>query len=207
VATEPPTEEPTEAPTEVPTEVPTEIPTEATPVPVDSTPTEPESTSEPEATATPIAEILTQVPESTEVVVIDETGTPVPLVSEEAAEIAEMFDPMWCPAGVLPGGPGCTTNFSNISLLINNMISSTNSYAQNGIIYFVRPPGANHRRFLQPHYQLTGRRRLQYPQRFRLTLQGGWNGQNLANATFTGTTNFGTNSITIGRPAIPGQGT
>jgi hypothetical protein len=42
-----------------------------------------------EASATPIAEILTQIPESTEVVVIDENGTPVPLASVDAAEIME----------------------------------------------------------------------------------------------------------------------
>lgn len=60
------------------TEAPTELPVEETPVPTEATPL-------PEETATPIAEILTQVPETTEVVVFDQNGDPVPLASEEAA--------------------------------------------------------------------------------------------------------------------------
>ena len=139
VETEPPpaTEEPTEPPTEVATELPTEIPVEETPSPVEVIPTTEEATQVPvetEETPTPVAEILTQVPESTEVVVIDEEGTPVPLASEAAAEIVEGFDPMWCPSGVLPGGPGCTTNFASISALITDMINNTSSYTQNGVI-------------------------------------------------------------------------
>ena len=205
VETEPPTAEPTEPPTEVVTEAPTEIPTEATPAPIDSTPTAPESTPEPEGT--PIAEILTQLPESTEVVVIDETGTPVPLVSEEAADITEAFDPMWCPAGVLPGGVGCTTNYSSISNLINELVNNTSSYAQNGVIYFVATTGV----------QTTGAslnlttgglntNDFNTLNDFNLTLQGGWNGQNGASATFTGTTNFGSNSINVGTSGNPWAG-
>jgi hypothetical protein len=41
---------------------------------------------------------------------------------------------------------------------------------------------------------------------FNLTLQGGWNGQNGGSATFTGTTNFGTESISVGGSGNPWAG-
>ena len=200
--TEIPTEGPTEIPTEGPTEIPTEIPVEETPTPVPVIPTTEEPTQVPvetEETPTPIAEILTQLPESTQVVVVDEEGTPVPLASEEAAEIVIGFDPMWCPAGVLPGGPGCTTNFSSITALINNMISNTSAYAQNGVIYFVETTGLQ---TTGASFSLTngslGGTDFNTLSSFNLTLQGGWNGQNGASATFLGTTNFGNNSVSVG---------
>ena len=96
-----------ETPTEPP--APTQVETEPTQPPVESTP-EPFGIE-----ATPIAEILTQVPDNTEVIVLDEEGNSVPFATEEAAEITEIVDPMWCPAGVLPGGVGCSGNFSTIS--------------------------------------------------------------------------------------------
>src|SRR5688572_6718615 len=169
--TEPPvpTHVETEPATEPPTEAPTEPAVEETPVPSESTPV-PE-----EATATPIAEILTQVPESTEVVVLDENGDSIPLASEEAAEIVEVVDPMWCPEGVLPGGPGCTTNFASISALITNMVTTTNNYAQNGVIYFTSNPGSG--TFNLNPTTLPGGD-YETLNDFDLTLQGGWNGLN-----------------------------
>src|SRR5689334_1610874 len=120
----PPEPSVTEVPTEPPTvtDVVTELPTEA---PIAE-----------EATATPIAEILTQAPESTQVVVLDETGNSVPLATQEAADIIAVNDPMWCPAGVLPGGAGCSASYGTINALINNMVSNTAAYSQNGVIYF-----------------------------------------------------------------------
>ncbi len=202
--TEPPaptqveTDPPAEPPTEVSTESPTEVPLEETPVPSESTPV-PE-----EETATPIAEILTQVPESTEVVVLDENGDSVPLASEEAAEIVEVVDPMWCPEGVLPGGPGCTTNFASISALITNMVTATNNYAQNGVIYFTSNPGSG--TFNLNPTTLPGGD-YETLNDFNLTLQGGWNGLNDgAGFTLSGQTNFGTSPITIGTSVNPWVG-
>jgi hypothetical protein len=95
------------AATEVATEIPTEPPVEETPVPSEATPLPEETTATPvpsettplpeELTPTPVAELLTQVPESTEVIVLDENGETLPLASEEASEIVEVVDPMWCP--------------------------------------------------------------------------------------------------------------
>jgi hypothetical protein len=189
-------ETPTEPPaaTEVVTEEATEPPVEATSVPVESTP-EPVET---EATATPIAEILTEVPESTEVVVLDESGNSVPLVTEEAAESVEILDPMWCPAGVLPGGAGCTGNYNSVSELVTAMAGDPLFYNEPGIIYFIATTGNQAAGSFSATTQSLGTNSYNTINDFNLTLQGGWNGQNLANATFTGVTNFGTNPVTIG---------
>jgi len=193
-------ETPTEPP--APTEIVTDPPVETTPMPVDSTPVpteatqiSAEATSDPiiEATATPLVEILTQAPAGTEVVVLDETGTPVPLATQEAADIIDVIDPMWCPAGVLPGGAGCTINFASINALVANMVSSTNSYTQNGTIYFTATAGGS---LTLTQATLTGGD-FNTLKGYNLTLQGGWNGSSVSPA-FSGQTNFANNLITIG---------
>ena len=196
--TEPPAPTQVETePTEAATEAPTELPVEETPIPVESTPV-PE-----DETATHIAEILTQVPESTQVVVLNQEGDSVPLVSEEAAEIMEVVDPMWCPEGVLPGGPGCTKNFTSIASLINNMESSPDIFAQNGVVYFTSNPGSG--KFHLDPTTLTGGA-FETLNDFNLTLQGGWNGDTVA-PSFSGQTDFGTQNIIIGTSVNPWVGT
>lgn len=213
--TEPPaaTEVETEpAATELATGVPTELPLEETPVPSESTPlpeeptatpVEPEATPLPEEpTTTPVAEILTDVPESTQVVVLDENGEALPLASEEAAEIVEVVDPMWCPEGVLPGGPGCTTNFASIFALINNMEAFAGNYAQNGVIYFTSNPGSGN--FQLNPTTLSGGA-YETLNDFNLTLQGGWNGDTVA-PSFSGQTDFSTHPLVIGTSVNPWVG-
>lgn len=187
-------ETPTEPP--APTQVETEPSVESTPVPVESTP------DPTEATAVPVQEILTQVPENTQVVVLDENGKSVPLATEEAAQIAEVVDPMWCPEGVAPGGAGCTTNFASISLLINNMVSNTASYAQNGVIYFTASPGAGTLNLTEANMGAPAFNTLK---NFNLTLQGGWNG-NSVSPSFSGQSGFGTSPITLGSSINPWVG-
>lgn len=43
-----------------------------------------------------VATILDQLPENTDVVVLDEQGEIVPMATQEAADIIESVDPMWC---------------------------------------------------------------------------------------------------------------
>jgi hypothetical protein len=186
---------PTQVATEPSTEPPAEPPAESTPEPVEATP-EPA-----EATATPLAEILIQAPENTEVVVLDENGDSVPLVSQEAAEIAEVVDPIWCPEGVLPGGAGCSASYTTISDLINNMVSNTAFYSQNGVIYFTADPGTG--TFNLSPTTLTGD--FDTLKNYNLTLQGGWNGS-LASPSLSGQTDFGSRPITIGSNVNPWVG-
>ena len=189
-----PTVEPTqssELPTEpavASTELPTQVPAvEENPEPVEQA---------------PIAELLSQAPENTDLVVLDEDGQPLSLTSQEALDTILDTDPMWCPAGVLPGGAGCTTNFTTIGLLMTDMMNNTTTYDENGIIYFTTTPGAS--------FSLTatslGLADFNTLNDFNLTLQGGWNGSNGALATFTGQTNFATNTLTVGSLVNPWVG-
>lgn len=146
--------------------------------------------------------LFEQIPGDTEVVVLDENGETIPLASEAALDVILDTDPMWCPAGVLPGGPGCTTNFATINALITDMRNNTGNYTQDGVIYFTATPGAS--------FSLTttslGTGDFNTLNDYNLTLQGGWNGLNGASATFTGTTNFGSNTLTVGTSASPWAG-
>ena len=151
-----------------------------------------------------VAELLSEAPENTNIVVLDENGDTVPLVSEEAADIIVEEDPMWCPSGVLPGGSGCTTNYSSISALINELTGSRrNRYEQDGIIYFTS--GNTNGSFNLTRSNI-GTSDFNALNDYNLTLQGGWNGSNLGGATFTGITNFGSNTLTIGDSYYRWQG-
>jgi hypothetical protein len=182
-------ETPTEPP---PTQVATEPPVEETPISVESTP------APIEASATPVAEILTQVPEGTEVIVQDQSGSAIPLVTQEAAEIVEVNDPMWCPAGVLPGGAGCSASYATISALVSNMVSNTGAYTQNGTIYFTATADAS---LTLTTATLTGGD-FSTLSAYNLTLQGGWNG-NTVSPIISGQTSFSGNSINIGTSVNP----
>ena len=194
-----PTAEPTEPPVVEPTEPPvvaTEPPVLETVVPTETAPTEQAPV---EVEQAPITELLTQAPENTDLVVLDENGEALPLTSQEALNTILETDPMWCPAGVLPGGVGCTTNFATIALLIADMSTNATTYDENGVIYFTSTPGAS--------FSLTSAvSSFNTLNDFNLTLQGGWNGLNGASATFTSQTNFGSNTLTIGSLANPWVG-
>ncbi|MCK7480808.1 MAG: hypothetical protein M0C28_29020 [Candidatus Moduliflexus flocculans] len=88
------------------------------------------------------------------------------------------------------------------------MRNNTGNYTQDGVIYFTANPGAS--------FSLTttslGNGDFNTLNDYNLTLQGGWNGLNGASATFTGTTNFGSNTLTrwhvrqsLGWEYLPGQ--
>lgn len=194
-----PTAEPTDPPVVEPTEPPvvaTEPPVVDTPVPTEAAPTAETPVTEEQA---PITELLNQSPENTDIVVLDENGQALSLTSQEALNTILETDPMWCPAGVLPGGVGCTTNFANVSALITDMVANTGNYTQNGIIYFT---STSTQSLSFTTSTLTGGD-FNTLSSFNLTLQGGWNGSNGASATFTGQTSFGSNTITIGTVANP----
>jgi hypothetical protein len=146
--------------------------------------------------AEPVVELLEGVPENTDIIVLDENGEVVPLVTQEAEGIILEEDPMWCPVGVLPGGAGCSTNYSNISSLLSNMRSNTSAYQEDGTIYFTANSGGSFS--LTTASSSLGNSDYNTLKVYNLTLQGGWNGANGTSATFTGQTNFGSNTLTIG---------
>lgn len=200
----PPTEEPAQPPEE-----PTDSPAlETTAVPIE-TPVVAEGTDSADEQA-PVEEepvlsdVLADLPENTDVVVLDEFGNPIPLASQAAADAVLEDDPMWCPAGTLPGGAGCRnfTGASGITNLLSDMRTNTSLYDENGIIYFTTNPG-NGAFILTDAAASLGSGDFATLRNFNITLQGGWNGSNGGAATFTGQTNFASNYIAVGTSSNP----
>lgn len=90
-----------------------------------------------------IPEILEQVPEGTDLVVLNEEGTPEPLASEVAAEILVEGDPIWCPDGQAPtpGANGCTASHTGFDDLIADLTGGT--YSGDGVIWVESTYDAN----------------------------------------------------------------
>lgn len=218
---------PTEPPPAEVTNEPTEPPAEATEVPVDTSSVPAEVTEAPVvATEAPVAatevlveeskaeaaveEVLSQLPEDANIVVLDADGNAVSLASQEATDIILDTDPMWCPAGALPGDPGCTTNFVTVGALVTDMRNTDmanslgSTYTQDGIIYFTSSVTGSLN--LTTGLNTVFANNYDTIKNFNLTLQGGWNGANGASATFTGQTDFGTNRINIGPSSNPWVG-
>lgn len=134
----------------VPTEEPVQPPSEGSTVeesPTEAPITEADPTSLPEVdlTETPEvdtpAEVLESVPEGVDVVVLDENGDAMPLVTEEAAQIIMSGDPIWCPDDLdgtpqdnpVAGANGCTVFETTFTDLLVHL--STGAYTGNGTIF------------------------------------------------------------------------
>jgi hypothetical protein len=104
-------EAPPVEPAEVPVTVVEEVPPTAEPVVPEEqiVPVVEAQAEAPVAQPETPAEVLAQVPAGTELVVLNESGDALPLVSEEATEVFYTGDPVWCPVGVIPpSGAGCS---------------------------------------------------------------------------------------------------
>ena len=102
-----------------------------------STPDLPPAPAE-ETDSLPVADtpVIAEVPQGTEVLVLDEQGQAVPLVTQEAAEIIAAADPIWCPAGVAIPKPlmnGCTASYTSFTALITYL--DANEPAKDGVIW------------------------------------------------------------------------
>lgn len=133
----------------------------------------------------PLLETVQTVSDTTNVVVLDENGNPVPLVSQEAAEIVATGDPIWCPAGFKPGDIQCSDSYPSLSALIAD---SSNIITGDGIIWIqsgtqngdpVNIDGC-------ASYDTNENCVIYSAQsNFSLTLQGGWNGNLDSNGVLT----------------------
>ncbi|MBI3168770.1 MAG: right-handed parallel beta-helix repeat-containing protein [Chloroflexi bacterium] len=110
--------------------------------PVDTLQVEPSSTEEPVVIPNnmdeTIPEILEQIPAETDLIVLNEDGEPLPLVSNEAADVLITGDPMWCPDGVTPGTDAlneCTIAHPSFTDLINDLETNSATYFGSGTIY------------------------------------------------------------------------
>ena len=159
----------TDTPTEAVTLTPEAVETEAT-----ETPAESEQPTLPEA--------LTQLPEDTSVVVLDEQGQILPLALQETADVIAQADPMWCPEGLPPGWPGCTTSYATMADLLTNAGAYINSQSVNGTIWITSGVVSD----LAP-VEIDGAMHTNWSN-YSLTLQGGWSG-------LSGDMSIGSNSL------------
>ncbi|MFN8410892.1 MAG: right-handed parallel beta-helix repeat-containing protein [Anaerolineales bacterium] len=156
-----------------------------------SSPTpEPDSTQITEATPdvqvfeeSPVAteKLLANIPENTDVVLLNQNGESVPLVTQEAASIIVTGDPIWCPAGVaipVAGVNGCTDpGLANVNYDPTSLGSLLSYLANNqpnvdGVIWI--EAGYDKTKDIAP-ITFNGAT-LTTMANFKLTLKGGWLG-------------------------------
>jgi hypothetical protein len=149
---------------------------------------EPGDASEDASTHT-VNEVLEQAPEGTDVVVLNEEGEVEPLVSQEAVEIIQNGDPMWCPGDpgdTLPGDGSCSNSYTSFDTLLVDL----GNFAGDGTIYVAFDYDSG----LEPDdISIDGNT---YTNLGALTIQGGWDG-NLGSANIIGTSTFAGVSLEI----------
>jgi hypothetical protein len=128
-----------------------------------------------------LPDVLAEVPAGTDVVLLDENGASLPLATNEAAEVLESGDPMWCPGTAEPGDGGCTAPHASFADLLADLaddseVGSGTIYVSN--LYSVTDDGgadAGGIFFNWGDYAVTD-----------LVIQGGWDfGSNTLNGTST----------------------
>ena len=87
----------------------------------------------PQAEEIALPDVLAEVPAGTDVVLLDEDGAPLPLATNEAAEVLAGGDPMWCPGTATPGDGGCTTPHASFADLLADL--ADDSEVGSGTIY------------------------------------------------------------------------
>jgi hypothetical protein len=192
-ATPPPvqTEEPVPPPTEEPvaTDTPAENqPSEVVEPPLSTPETPAEETVEPPlSTETPPEElpadtptILELLPQATETIVPTETVVESQTTTL-AANIFVVNDPIWCPEGASPvaGSGGCTSSYASLSSLVYTAPEPIG----NGVIWITSGNDLSSAFISIDGNVFTNWRN------YSLTVQGGWNGDNLG--TITSNTTFG----------------
>ena len=176
-----------ETDTEIPAdETPTEEVTSEIDVPSDEeiVPTESDGTEKTEDLT--IAEVFEQAPENTDVVVVNKEGEIEPLATQEAAEIVEEADPIWCPDGQspTPGTNGCSPSFTTMTDVINWLI--TNDPDAAGTVWI--EDGYDSASEGVTGFEIDGGDYTNLDNH-ALTIQGGWDG-NSGSTTITGKSTF-----------------
>ncbi len=129
-----------------------------------------------------MGEVLAAASEDTKVVVLDQSGEALPLVSVEALEIVATVDPIWCPGTQSPTPllNGCTDSYNTVTDLIANLGGKSGA----GTIYFTSTysPAIPDATFDHTNANLANLT--------DLTIQGGWNGSTGAAYALSGVTTF-----------------
>ena len=139
---------------------------------------------EPVAEEMTVTEILAEVPADSDVVVLDENGEALPLVSAEAAEAILLSDPVYCEAGFNPGSVDainhCTGPHTSMSDLITDQLhayTTTTPLDHGGTFYFTAGDYlASTSELLAGFLDWTPTNLDGYTATENVIFQGGWNG-------------------------------
>jgi hypothetical protein len=125
-----------------------------------------------------LAALLADLPADTELVVLDEAGEPLPLASEDAAEILAAGDPRWCPVGITPPAVlsesgGCSASETSLQAVLDWLIANPKTVA--GVIWIHKDYERWNNDALSGFFEINGD---DYgtTANYALTLRGGWNG-------------------------------
>jgi hypothetical protein len=146
---------------------------------------EPAPASEESQPAETVETILESIPQDTELIVVDEAGETLPLVTEEAADAIMEGDPMWCPVGVTPnaGVGGCSPNFAVFGSVLgdpnNELLAwmAANDKKVAGVIWIAYNYASGPEPTVNDNVTIDGLDLTNFST-VALTLQGGWNGFN-----------------------------
>jgi len=170
----PPRVEPVETATPIPPAATPDSPDKpalleaSTSSPIDPTPSD--LTKRPRVST--LGEVLRDIPENTGVIVLDDFGKPLALVSQEAAQVITESDPVWCPVGQppTPGANGCTFGYATLNDLLAYEGTYIDSQNTNGIIWITSGPVAD-----TSPITIDGSSHPNWAN-YTLQLQGGWTG-------------------------------
>ena len=140
---------------------------------------------------------LAQVPSGTKVVIVNSTGDKVSLGSQEAQDVLNSGDPVWCPAALstpTPGTGGCTgPGVTSFNSLLTTLSGNQSVYAKNGTIWIEASYVSSSNDSGSTSFTLDGSGSTGYNfsilRNFTLTIQGGWIGTS-GNKTITGLSEF-----------------
>jgi len=137
--------------------------------------------------------LLETIPDNTNVIVLDQNGEPLSLVTQQAAGAIATGDPMWCPTGVPPiaNTGGCTqsTDSFNDHNGIPGLLSLIANKTQAGTIWIASTYDSN---IADTSGVVLNGSSLGTTADHALTLQGGWDGTSGPNNS-TGTTTIKAN--------------
>ncbi|HUI90450.1 MAG TPA: hypothetical protein VLX61_17160 [Anaerolineales bacterium] len=124
---------------------------------------------------------LSQVPSGTKLVVVDGNGNDIPLGSQQAQQVINSGDPIWCPSSIAvptPGSHGCTSLYYGVGLdqLINDINNGNITLPLvNGTIWIEKGPDPSSSAITLDATALSSTVNKNMVN-FSLTLKGGWNG-------------------------------
>jgi hypothetical protein len=155
------------------------------------------STTPPETVT--VSEILDSAPAQTQIIILDENGEVLPLASEEASEIVQQADPIWCPASVavpVDDGAGCSPSQTSMTGLISWLTINNPNMAGTIWIENIYDSSAAVGDGLADEFTLDGDDLFNMAT-FALTIKGGWDGIGTGTVDTTFPSTFVGDSLSI----------